>query len=48
MSESGIIEAIKSHKEELACIGVASICYNLIQYLRNKKNQKDEKHETKT
>lgn len=47
MLQSDFVSAIKNHKEELACIGAASICYNLIQYLRNRKNKTEEKPQEK-
>lgn len=40
MPETDIVQLIKDHKEELICIGAASICYNLIQFLRKKNNNK--------
>jgi len=40
MSQTDVIDIIKDHKEELICIGAASICYNLIQYLRRRNNKK--------
>ncbi len=41
MSSGNLIDVLKDHKEELICIGAASICYNLIQYLR----RRNPKHE---
>lgn len=43
MTETGILDILSNHKEELACVGAASICYNLIQYLRRSNSPKVQK-----
>ncbi len=44
MLSQNLIDTLKDHKQELACIGAASICYNLIQYLRKRNNPKKDHH----
>jgi hypothetical protein len=43
MSSGNLIDVLKDHKEEIICIGAASICYNLIQYLRRRNPKQEEK-----
>ncbi len=43
MSSGNLVDILKDHREELICIGAASICYNLIQYLRKRNTKNEEK-----